>query len=69
MVVYTPAQKALWDKLAEIVRQHPPQDVLDAMSDAFRHFDEPGSDIRRMDRIGFAIEQICDKECFWEPRP
>ena len=66
MAVYTEDQKALWDALADFVRQHPAEDVLNAMSDAFLHFDEPGSDIRRMERIGFAIERLCDKECFWE---
>jgi hypothetical protein len=57
-VIYTPKQRALWDTLAEIVRQHPPEDVIDAMSDAFIHFDEPDADIRRMVRIGRALEKV-----------
>jgi hypothetical protein len=57
-VAYTPKQLALWDTLADLVRQHSPEDVLDAMSDAFIHFDEPGADIQRMERVGRALERV-----------
>jgi hypothetical protein len=57
-VAYTPKQLALWDTLADLVRQHSPEDVLDAMSDAFIHFDEPGADIQHMERIGRALERV-----------
>lgn len=56
--VYTAPQMAMWDAMADFVRQHPAEEVLDAISDAFIHFDEPGEDIQRMERIGRAIEQV-----------
>jgi hypothetical protein len=58
MPVYTEDQKALWNTLADLVRQHPAKDVLDAMSDAFRFQDEPDTDTRLMQCIARAIDQV-----------
>ena len=57
--VYAEAQKALWDTMADLVRQHPTEDVLDALSDAFLFHDEPGTDSKRMERIGRALQNVC----------
>ncbi len=54
---YTEIQKELWDLMAELVRQHPTEDVLDALSDAFLFHD--GTDNKRMELIGRAIQKVC----------
>jgi hypothetical protein len=56
---YTDRQKELWDLMAELVSQHPTEDVLDALSDAFLFHDEPGTDSKRMASIGRAIQKVC----------
>lgn len=56
---YTDAQKALWDTLADLVRQHPAQDVLDALSDAFIHSDTSYDlDSKRAGFIGRELERL-----------
>jgi hypothetical protein len=56
--VYAEAQKVLWDTMAELARVHPAEDVLDALSDAYVHHDEPSTDNRRMERIGRALQKV-----------
>jgi hypothetical protein len=58
VAVYTAAQIALWDTLAEFVRQHPATDVLDALSDAFLLNEESGAEAKRMESIGRALERV-----------
>ena len=55
---YTDRQKELWDLMAELVSQHPAEDVLDALSDAYLFHDQPGTDNRRMERIGRALQKV-----------
>lgn len=55
---YTDRQKELWDLMAELVSQHPTEDVLDALSDAYLHHDKTGTDSKRMGRIGCALQKV-----------
>lgn len=55
---YTAERKALWDAMADFVRQHSAKDVLDAIADGFLLYDEPGADLEGMERIGRALERV-----------
>lgn len=54
--VYTDAQKEIWDFMAEQVRKHPAQDVLDALADAYLHAD-PAYDLDSK-RAGFIGREL-----------
>lgn len=55
--VYSERQKELWDLMAELVSQHPAQDVLDALSDAYIHSDTSYDlDSKRAELLGRELE-------------
>jgi hypothetical protein len=57
--VYSERQKELWALMEELVLQHPAQDVLDALSDAFIHSDRSYDlDSKRMGLLGRELELL-----------